>query len=343
MKKVLKFIILPLALTCCSMTSSNAPSFEFLALSIVDETATTLKLSAYIDIKVSGGKWCDWIFFWLDETGNRHNSGSTGYFGLSKEKRTLTGCSAISLSDLKSHSPVKLGCEVTITGDVARQITMPYCTKTIDDFEISESTNNKELATGYHKESTFEDPSKNYCYENAITFLNYEDLRVNDIYYDLDISYLRFKFRDGMDNTMKGNFRFAFYDRYDLFPEFEIGESMYRYIPLTVHKDKDECYFTFTPTMYYDPVTHDCGLSQKEGYIATNHLMLPFKGASELKFLPCYIELTINSHTTFNVKGKFMMTYLKKYYGDCTDSEFCEELHQDDETNIREKIIEVTI
>ena len=344
MKKVLKFIFLPLAFTCCSMAkSSNASSFDFLAFSITDETATSLKLCANIEVKVSASRWCNWRFYWLDESGAEHKSGSSGYFGLSREKRKLTGCAEILLSDLKQHSPVILGCEVTLTNETPRHITMPYCTKTKDDFEIFESTNNKELTTGYHKESSFLNPSENYCYENAITCLNFEDMRVNEIYYDLDISYLRFKFRDGLKNDLKGKFRFAFYDRYNLFPEFEIGESMYRYIPLTPHKDNNEYYFTFTPTMYYDPVTHDCGLTKKEGYIATDHLMLPFKGASELKFLPCYLELTINSHTTFNVKGKFMMTYIKKYFGDCVDSEFCEELHQDDEINIREKVIEVEI
>lgn len=344
MKKALKLIFLPIALTCCSMSeNSNASSFDFQAFSIVNETETSLKLRADIQVKARGSKWCEWRFFWLDENGNEHKSGSSAYFGLKIESRALLGCAEILLSDLKAHSPVTLGCEVTITDEAPRQITMPYCMKTIDSFEISENTNNLELATGYHKESSFLDPKDNYCYEDAITFFNFEDLHVNEIYYDLDISYLRFKFRDGLKDELKGNFRFAFYDRYNLFPEFEIGESMYRYIPLTAHKENNEYYFTFASTMYYDPITHDCGLTQKEGYIATNHLMLPFKGASELKFLPCYLELTINSHTTFTVKGKFMMTYIKKYFGDCADSEFCEELHQDDEINIREKVVEVTI
>ena len=186
-----------------------------------------------------------------------------------------------------------------------------------------------------------------YSYVENITFSNFEDVRVNDVYYALDVSYLHFKYQNGLDNFLKGTFTFAFYDRYSLFPDFEIGDSMYRYISLVPNLvgevEEAEIYFTFNTAMYYDPLTHDCSTIQKENYLPTNHLMLPFKYAQELKYLPCYIELKVQSHTEFKITGKFMMTYLKKYFGDCEDSEFCYEVHQSDDTNIREKVIEVII
>lgn len=347
MKKVLRFLFLPLAITCCSMTTANAPSIQFVAFGITDENPSkgTLKLSAYIDILVRKvDKSCYYNYTWIDQNGNSHLCGSSAITSLSiRQSVLLYGCNEINIRDLDDNSPITFVCEARINGEGTYRATLAYNTKTIDSFEISETTNGQEFSTGYIKESTYLDHSQDYHYEDAFSFLNFEDLRVNEVYYDLDISYLRFKYRNGLDNTLNGELRFAFYDRYNLFPDFPIGESMYRYIPLTLNKDGDECYFTFTPTIYYDPITHDSSLIQKENYLPYHNLMLPFKGAAELKFLPCYIELKVHSHSDFTIKGKFMMTYMKKFFGDCEDSEFCDTMRQDEEVNIREKIVEVII
>lgn len=346
MKKALKFLALPLALSCCSMTS-NSQSIRFVGFAISDEkpSAGTLKLCAYLDVLVMDrDKMCFYKYSWIENNGAVHSIGSGAITALTtRTAYPLTGCSEIKTEQLKGCSPVTFVCEASVYGEGTYLTSMIYNVGVSDTFIISEETNNQELSTGYIKESTYPDHSLDYRYEDVFTFLNYEDLRVNDLYYDLDISYLRFKYRNGLDDTMKGEFRFAFYDRYNLFPDFPIGESMYRYIPLTFNRDKDECYFTFTPTIYYSPITHESSLSKKEGYIAHNRLMLPFSYASELKFLPCYLELKVHSHTDFTITGKFMMTYLKKYFGDCEDSEFCDEMYQDDEINIREKVVEIVI
>lgn len=346
MKKVLKFLSLPLALSCCSM-SANGPSVRFAAFSINKENPETgtLTLCAYLDILVKNyDKMCVYEYSWTENNGTVHSLGSSAITALSiKNAYPLTGCHEVEIEKLKECSPVTFTCSANINGEGKYYATMTYNTNAIDTFLISEETNNVELTTGYIKESTFPDHSLDYRYEDTFTFLNYEDLRVNELYYDLDISYLRFKYRNGLDNILKGDFRFAFYDRYNLFPDFPIGESMYRYIPLTFNREGEECYFTFTPTIYYSPITHESSLIQKEGYVPYHHLMLPFYYASELKFLPCYLELKVHSHTDFTITGKFMMTYLKKYFGDCEDSEFCDEMYQDDEINIREKVVEVII
>lgn len=346
MKKLFKLLFLPLAVTCCSMTT-NVTSIRFVSLGITDEDPSkgTLKLSAYINILVKNlDKMAYCYYSWIDQYGTSHSCGESIISALTVRQNVhINGCEEININELYNCSPVTFVCDVRINKEGTYRSTIRYNSKTIDHFDISEATNNQEFTTGFLKESTYPDSSQNYYYEDAFTFLNFEDLRVNELYYDLDISYLRFKYRDGLDNTLKGDFRFAFYDRYNLFPDFPIGESMYRYIPLKLNKDGDECYFTFAPTIYYDPLTHDSSLIQKEGYLPYQHLMLPFKGAAELKFLPCYIDLKVNSHTNFSIMGKFMMTYMKKYFGDCEDSEFCDTMHQDEEVNIREKVVEVTI
>lgn len=346
MKKVLKLLSLPLALSCCSMTS-NTQSVRFAAFAIVNEKPEegTLKLCAYLDVLVKNyDKMCFYDYSWIENNGTVHSLSGGALTALTiREAYPLGGCYEAKIDQLKECSPVTFVCDARINGEATYRTSMTYNAQALDEFTISEENNNQELTTGYIKESTYPDHSQDYHYEDTFTFLNFEDLRVNDIYYDLDISYLRFKYRNGLDNAMKGEFRFAFYDRYNLFPDFPIGESMYRYIPLKFNRDKDECYFTFASTIYYNPVTHESSLIQKEGYIAHDKLMLPFSYASELKFLPCYLELKVHSHTDFTIKGKFMMTYLKKYFGDCEDSEFCDEMYQDDEINIREKVVEVTI
>lgn len=346
MRKLSKLLFLPLAVACCSM-SSNTTSIRFVSLGISDEDSVkgTLKLSAYINILVKNlDKMCYCYYSWVDQDGTSHPCGECTITVLTVRQNVfITGCKEIDVNELYNCSPVTFICDARIKGEGTYRATIKYNSKTVDYFEISESDNYKEFTTGFLKESKYPDSSKNYCYEDFFSFLNFEDLRVNELYYDLDISYLRLKYRNGLDDTLKGEFRFAFYDRYNLFPDFPIGESMYRYIPLKLHKDEDECYFTFAPTIYYDPLTHDSSLIQKEGYLPYQYLMLPFKGAAELKFLPCYIELKVNSHTNFTIMGKFMMTYMKKYFGDCEDSEFCDTMHQDEEVNIREKVVEVTI
>ena len=346
MRKLFKLLSLPIALTCCSM-SANDQSVRFAAFGIIDEDPIkgTFKLAAYVDeLTKTTKKTCTYTYGWLEEDGTMHRCGTSMLGSLTGESGVLLyGCAEISTATLKDYSPVTLVCDATVTGETTLRVSMPYNSKTVDSFEISESTNNVELSTGYIKESTFLDERENYHYEDTFSFINYEDLRVNDTYYDLDISYLHFKYRNGLDDTLKGEFRFAFYDRYNLFPDFEIGESMYRYIPLKFNRVGEECYFTFDKTIYYDPVTHESSLTRKEGYLPYQNLMLPFAAAAELKFLPCYIELKVHSHTDFTITGKFMMTYLKKYFGDCEDSDFCDSMHQDDEVNVREKVIEVTI
>lgn len=346
MKRLSKLLFLPLAVTCCSM-ASNVTSVRFVSLGITDEDPSkgTLKLSAYINILVKNlDKMAYCYYSWVDQNGIAHPCGDSIISVLTVRQNVyITGCKEINVSELYNCSPVTFICDVKINKEGTYRTTLRYNSKTIDYFNIDESTNNKEFTTGFLKESKYPDSSQNYYYEDAFTFLNFEDLRVNDIYYDLDISYLRFKYRNGLDDTLKGDFRFAFYDRYNLFPDFPIGESMYRYVPLRLNKDGDECYFTFASTLYYDPSTHDSSLNQKEGYLPYQRLMLPFKGAAELKFLPCYIELRVHSHTNFTIMGKFMMTYMKKYFGDCEDSEFCDTMRQDEEVNIREKVVEVTI
>ncbi len=346
MKKIFKLMSLPIALTCMSV-KLNSPLVQFVAFSICDEKPEqdTFRLVAYIDILyTSKDKTIYYEYNWIDATGEPHFCGCSMIVSVKEKKNAkLAVSNEINVTELKEYSPIKFTCTTSITNEDKHVIEMDYNTKTIDEFTISESYNNKELSTGYIKESTFIDPSLDYHYEDTITFLNFEDLRVNDIYYDIDLSYLRFKYRNGLDNILKGDFKFAFYDRYNLFPDFPIGESMYRYIPLKFNVNQDECYFTFDVPLFYDPNTHDCSTIQKEGYLSTSNLMLPFNSAAELKFLPCYIELNVHSHTNFKITGKFMMTYLKKYFGDCEDSEFCNEIHQDEEVNIREKVIEVEI
>lgn len=346
MRRLFKLFLLPIAISCCSM-SKNEPSIKFVALAIENEDfeKKTFTLGAYIDILGDyPSKTCRYSYSWVSEDGESEDLGGSVLISLSEDQGYLLyGCKKVSTDKLNEHSPVTLICEATVPYEGTYRISMPYCTKTVNEFTITESLNHQEQTTGYDKESTFVDPKFNYHYEDAFTFLNFEDLRVNEVYYDIDLSYLRFKYRNGLDEILKGDFTFAFYDRYNLFPDFPIGESMYRYIPLTFNRDGDECYFTFTPTIYYDPATHESSLIQKEGYLAYDHLMLPFKASAELKFLPCYFELKVHSHSDFTITAKFMMTYLKRYFGDCEDSEFCEEIHQDDETNIREKVIEVVI
>lgn len=344
MKRVLKFLIVPLAFSCCSI-ASNASSVRFSAFSVDSKDNKNLYLRAYLDILVDKyDKKCECEYSWKGSDGISHKCGTSSVPSLFyTSDYPLDVSEGISREDLKKYSPITFTCEATVKGETSKYRTrMTYNSQTIDDFTISESTNKQELTTGYLEVSTSPEPVKNYCYEDVFSFLNYEDLRVNELYYDIDISYLRFKYHNGFDEALKGDFRFAFYDRYNLFPDFEIGkESMYRYIPLTFNREGEECYFTFTPTIYYDPVTHESSTKHKERYLPYHHLMLPFGYESELKFLPCYLELKVKSHTDFTIYGKFTITYLKKFFGDCEDSEFCDRIHQDGEINIREKIVEV--
>lgn len=343
MKKLLKLAFLPSAIICCSGTM-NAKTAYLTGLSIYQETDTDFVLQSYITMVDITNKYYTITYEYIVddkeavECGYDFNSSTFIAFNYPCE-----------LSDPISKN--KLGKEnrfrvsLKVQGELKLTEEIVYRPNTGETIYFSENDNNKNIGPNYYLESR--DPvveSRNYIHQEQLTFHNFEDILINNLYYDIDISRFRFTYQNGGDNLLKGQFRLALYDRYTLFPDFPIGENLYRYLSLQLNQHEDgSYYFTYAGDLYYDPVTHDSSPLQKEGYLKSDTLMLPFRAAEELKFIRCYLEFNVDSYAKYQVIGYFDITYMKKYFGECKDSEFCQNLFEDDDVNVREKVVEVII
>lgn len=219
--------------------------------------------------------------------------------------------------------------------------------KGVSSVTFKESDNNIGVSSGYCIESYSPfDTSKNYILEDRITFLNYEDLVVEDIYLNFDISRFEFNYIGNKDkDLLEGEFIFAIYDKYNLFKDLPLyKDSQYRYIPLKVNnKNNGNSVFTFKNNIYYDPITRNPSLTYKENYIETNKLYFPKDEINKLKQCHCILSFDIDGYTKFNMSSSFDIRFLKNYFGECEDSEYCIHINEDKGENVREKVVDVTL
>lgn len=209
---------------------------------------------------------------------------------------------------------------------------------------FSEKDNDVGVSSGYIVESWSKfDSNKNIIKEDRITFTNYEDLVVEDYYLNFDIR--RFKyFYTGNKEILEGDFYFLIYDKYNLFPDLPIyKDSQYRYIELKPNVINGDSIFSFKENIYYDPLTHNPSIKYKEGYKETSKLYFPIGQLNTLKSIHCMFSFDIKGYTNFNMSSEFDIYFLRNYFGDCSDSEYCVEMNSDEGDNVREKVVEVDL
>lgn len=341
--RLIKWLFLPLSIVCCSFTH-NEPLVKAGGLAIEKITNEDIYLRGYVYANQDLENYPYYYSFYRqseDEEsvfvwGEYCINAKAGY-------TSSTYVVTVSLSFLKGNNQFIFKVQ---TNDGESECTINYITKGKDEVIVfSELDNNKGVKNSYLVES--KDPIRpeyNYIHQDQIIFSNFEDLWINEFYYDLDISRFRFKYHNGNDNILNVDAKLAIYDRYNNFPNFPIGENMYRYLNLDVnHDENNECYFKFKDPIYFDPLTHISSLNPESDYLISNSLLLPKNKEKELAYLPCYIELNIHSYVDYKLIGYFDLSYIKKYMGDCSDSEFCTNSIYEEEHNIREKVIEINI
>lgn len=211
---------------------------------------------------------------------------------------------------------------------------------------FTEDDNNVGVSSGYQIENWYLDES-NYSIskEDRVTFLNYEDLVVEDYYLNFDIKRFNYLYTGNENkNILEGKFYFCIYDKYNLFPDLPLyKDSQYRYIELKPNILNGSSNFSFKENIYYDPLTHNPSISYKDGYKETDKLYFPSGKLELLKSIHCLLSFDIEGYTNFNMSSEFDICFLKNYFGDCSESEYCIEMNNDDGSNIREKVVEVNL
>lgn len=248
---------------------------------------------------------------------------------------------------LKANSAVVVYCYPYSGGGEVEVITCPYVASKFatKNIVISEKDNNKTLSPKYLKTKYDINSEKKYLtYHDEITFKNYEDNIICPVYKTFDMRALRFTYKNGDDNILKGDFNFHLYDTYSLFSCFPlVGDTMYRQIPLSIYKENDEYSFCFKEKLYYNPTTFQTVLSPKEGYYETPYLYMPKGHFNKFNTIKCRLVMDVSSFYSYNITGEFHILFLKNYVGDCFDSEYCVNVAIDYGENTRGKTIEVIL
>lgn len=212
------------------------------------------------------------------------------------------------------------------------------------DITIFEKDNGNIISSDYYIEKYDVNPDDGYKHFDNIIPNNFEDVKVNDIYNYFDVSFFKFKYINGNDNLLKGEFYLDVYDSYDVLKDFPMLESsMYKRIPLKLVKTNDIYNFLYKNELYYESNTHIPSYNFHQGYNKTNFLYFPVEYADKLKEIKCRFIFNIDSHFSFNIKAEFTLRYIKKYFGECNDSDYCMQSNQDDGINVYEKRVEVNI
>jgi len=267
----------------------------------------------------------------------------------------------IRLSNIKVREneivPKQPTVDVSTLGDNNEFILYIYTSDTKEEKEIkvrfnikgktnvtfSEKDNDVGVSSGYIVESySLCDEKKNYIQEDRITFSNYEDIIVEDYYLNFDIRRFKYSY-SGLDNYLKGNFYLLIYDKYNLFIDLPIyKDSQYRYLELIPKVFNGDSIFSFK-NIYYNPLTHNTSSIYKEGYKETDKLYFPIGQLNKLRNIHCLLSFDIEGYTNFNMSSEFDIYFLKNYFGDCIDSEYCIEMNADEGSNIREKVVDIVI
>jgi len=221
---------------------------------------------------------------------------------------------------------------------------MPFGKKEI---KLYEKNNGRKITSGYYKQKwNSVEPSMNYNEEDIFTFYNFEESIVGQVYNYIDLSTLKFKYSDGYNtNNLKAKCRLDFYDAHNVFPNFPLlDDSMYRYINLDTFVD-EEGYLRFKnkDDLYYNSTTHEPSATFIEGYAKTDKLYLPKDKYQNLKKMHFRINMDVTGYTKFKVYGEYDVSFSRKIFGDCSDSEYCTYINEDNSYNVLEKEVVVNI
>lgn len=341
MKKVLSILFLPSTLFFCSAASSNAPNVSIAGISIKEESDHIFLVGILKANKRESGYIAYVHYYYEPEGQNKVECGNELFWNANAGYNACSPSNPIAKKALIGRT--KLTMEVVRGSETTLYDSITYSVGVNNEIiYFKENSNEQIIAGSYLKESHNPlDPKQDYFYQDQITFLNFEDLHISDFYYDYDISNIKFTYQNGGNNILKATSRLAILDRYNNFPNFPIGNNMYRYLDLSISRCDNYYYFTFKDDLYYDPTTHIASLVKKDNYIKTDHLIFPKNKESELNNLSCYLELNIEGYTKFKLIGYFNISYFKRYMGDCSNSEYCYETYSDNSANPKEEIEEI--
>ena len=112
MKRLIKYLVLPVAFTCCSMTV-NSPSIQLTGLTIVDENMETIRLRAYMKIFINDtSKRCSYRYYWKDLDNVSHECGGDSRSELSKtDVYPMTKSMTIKKSELNKKPTITFLCQ----------------------------------------------------------------------------------------------------------------------------------------------------------------------------------------------------------------------------------------
>ncbi len=348
MKKIISILALPIACLLPSATNTNASVITLTGLEInVNQSENNLRVLTRISIPYDTKVDC--YFMWhliKDNTEELIEQIHTMDFKQCTNEY-INVKPKLNLNKIGTNNTIKVTIYPKDTGYVPQSLEMSFNLKGVVKVNFKESDNNVGVSSGFYiKNNSPLDPSKDKIIEDRVTFTNFEDLVVEEKYLNFDIS--RFEFNYSGNNSksyLDGEFYFGIYDKYNLLNDLPLyEESLYRYIPLKItSKDNGNNSFIFKNKIYYDPVTHNPSLLYKENYVETDKLYFPLSEVEKLKSNKCMLFMNIKGYTNFSMSGDFDLQFIKNYFGDCSNSEYCVENNYDEGDNIREKVIDIKL
>lgn len=348
MKKIISIFALPITCLLPSASKSNGSIIRLTGLEIaINQNENNLRVLTRISVPYDTKIDC--YFLWhitKDKTEDLLYQLHTMDF----DKCTNAYIDVkpkVSLNELGTNNKISVSIYPKDTGYQPQTIQMSFNLKGEVKVNFKESDNNVGVSSGFYiKNNSPLDPSKNAIMEDRITFTNFEDLVIEEKYLNFDISRFEFNYSGNTSKSyLDGEFIFGIYDKYNLLSDLPLyGDSLYRYIPLKItSKDNGNNSFVFKNKIYYDPVTHNPSLYYKENYVETDKLYFPLEEVEKLKSNKCMLLMNINGYTKFTMSGDFDLRFMKNYFGDCSDSEYCVENNYDEGDNVREKVVEVKL
>jgi len=346
MRKIKLISLLLLGVPCLSFTSNEQGSFiTITAFELeIDENNKKIILTNKFDSSVNRSDYfVDFCWYYRkDGVENPLDYTRMSNFKIVTDE-TVNIKPTINISELGAKNEFILylyPCD--IKGPIIK--TLRCDLKGNSEVTFSEKDNDVGVTSGYYVESqSLRAKDKNYIKEDRVTFSNYEDLVVEDYYLNFDIR--RFKYRySGKKEVIEGNFYLLIYDKYNYFEGLPLYKSsQYRYIELTPSICNGDSVFSFKDNIYVNPINHNVSNTYIEGYKKTNKLYFPIGKLDQLRSVHCKLSFDIKGYTNFNMSSEFDICFLRNYFGDCSDSEFCIGMNSDDGINVREKVIDINL
>ena len=153
-------------------------------------------------------------------------------------------------------------------------------------------------------------------------FTSIGDYIDNDYYYRLDISKNSFRYPNTFSLRYK-SVKLRFHDSSYVFPHFTHQSNGDIIVPLSLYKDGDNIYFSFSNKFYVNKKTLEISDTYKTNYVLTKDFYLPINGLKKFNGTTIYIDFEELGFEMMNTSIPFRYDMSRSIVASCSDGEYC--------------------